>query len=131
MESWECDVFFKNDEIRQSEIDFIDRCIDDAPTDEERYFLERIKAKELGEFAPSSDLLVSEFDNADEIFFVRHYFSEFSVGRKGRKSIYRISFEEISNADLFPLLDRSVTLLEWLREQGFTCVGYYGNNALR
>ncbi|MGN0029489.1 MAG: hypothetical protein ACI35Q_07185 [Marinilabiliaceae bacterium] len=131
MERWERDVFFENGQISQREVDFIDKCIADAQTNEERYFLERIKAKEMGEFAPSSDLLVSEQDNADELYFVRHYFTEYSVGRSGMSPIYCVSFEDIMKEKLFPLLGRNVTILDWLREQKFACVGYYGNNALR
>lgn len=131
MERWERDIFFENDQISPREVGFIDKCIADAQTNEERYFLERIKAKEMGEFAPSADLMVSERDNADELYFVRHYFTEFSVGRTGKGSIYCVTFEGIVNEDLCPLLNRHMTILEWLREQKFACVGYYGNFALK
>lgn len=131
MEKWERDIFFENDQISQREVDFIDKCIAGARTNEERYFLERIKAKETGEFAPSADLLVSERDNADELYFVRHYFNEYSVGRTGKSPVYCVTFEGIAKEDLCPLLGRHVTIIEWLRERDFACVGYYGNNALR
>lgn len=134
MERWERDIFFENDQISQREVDFIDKCIADAQTNEECYFLERIKAKEMGEFAPSADLLVSERDNADQLFLVRYYFTEYKIdsmsARRG-SSIYSISFEDLMNEDLCPLLCRHMTVLEWLREQKFACVGYYGNYALK
>lgn len=134
MERWERDIFFENDQISQREVDFIDKCIADAQTNEERYFLERIKAKEMGEFAPSADLLVSERDNADQLFLVRYYFTEYkidSMSARSGSSIYCISFEDLMKEDLGQLLGRRVTILDWLREQKFACVGYYGNYALK
>lgn len=134
MERWERDIFFENDQISPREVGFIDKCIADAQTNEERYFLERIKAKEMGEFAPSADLMVSEIDNADELFFVRYYFTEYKIGSMrdtSGSSIYCISFEDLMKEDLCPLLNRHMTILEWLREQKFACVGYYGNFALK
>ena len=134
MERWEHDIFFENDQISQREVDFIDKRIAEARTNEERYFLERIKAKETGEFAPSADLLVSERDNADELFLVRYYFTEYKIDSMRAScgsSIYCISFEDLMKEDLCPLLGRHVTIVEWLREQKFACVGYYGNYALK
>ena len=134
MERWEREVFYENDQISKRELDFIGKCIAEAQTNEERYFLERLKAKETGEFAPSADLLISERDNADELYLVRYYFTEYKIGcmrETSGSSIYCISFEDLMKEDLCPLLDRHMTIIEWLREQKFACVRYYGNYALQ
>lgn len=130
---WEGDIFCNNYDIPQREIDCLNDCIKGAQTPEERFFFERIKAKETGEFAPSADLLISEHDNADEIYFVRYYYTEYKLGSM-RKNLdwtaYCISFEDLLNEDLYPLLGCHLTIIEWLREQKFACVGYNGNYAL-
>lgn len=134
MEHWKEDIFFENEDMPQCDIDILCECLANAQTTEERIFFEQIKAKEIGEFAPSADLLIDEDDNEDNIFLVRYYFTEYKVGRAGVKldwPVYHDNFREIIKEDLFPLLGRHISLLDWLREQRFACVRYDGNYALR
>jgi hypothetical protein len=101
----------------------------------EKVFFAQMRNKVLGEFAPSADLLMSEHDNDDCIFIVRYYFDEFKIGRglkdkRTKESIYVDSFSEALHADLFGLLERHITLWDWLREIDFKGIDYEGNYAL-
>lgn len=98
----------------------------------ERTFFEHMKEKLEGEYAPSADLILSECDNDEGIFIVRYFFSEFKVGRHNcDEELYEDTLSQIINDDMFRLLGRHITVLDWLRELDFTGINYDGNAILR
>lgn len=128
-------IFFEDEEPREEDVKLLESQPKQGETENEKKFWAMMKKKILGEFAPSADLLLSEHDNDEEIYLVRYYFHEFRIGRgrvneRTRQAIYTDSFTEAIYADLCPLLDRHITLIEWLRERDFKGVDYDGNYAL-
>lgn len=134
MGNWEDDIFYENEEMPEENIKMFEEAVAKNLSGEERFFYERMREKETGEFAPSADLLIDEDDNADRLFLVGYYFSEWRLGQAdGRrlKAVYSESLSELLSTDLFPYLDRHMTVLEWLREHKFLCVRYNGNYAIK
>lgn len=128
-------IFFEDDEPRSEDIKLFESEPKAFESPAEQKFWKEMKKKVLGEFAPSGDLLMSEHFNEDLIYLVRYYFHEFRIGKglvnnRTRGSIYVDSFTEAINADLYPLLDRHILLIEWLREIDFKGIDYEGNYAL-
>ena len=128
-------VFFENLDMRQPDIElFTKHPSSEASPNEKRFFAE-MKKKEEGEFAPSADLILSEDDNEDEIYIVRYYFDEYRIGRgqvneRWREETYVDTLTEALESDMYELLDRHITLLDWLREIDFKGIDYEGNYAL-
>lgn len=129
------DIFFEDDQALPEDIRLLDSHPRSDESPNEQKFWREMKKKVLGEFAPSADLLMSEHDNDEEIYLVRYYFHEFRIGRgrtneRKKGAIYIDSFADAINVDLFPLLDRHVSLIEWLREVDFRGIDYDGNYAI-
>lgn len=101
----------------------------------ERTFFETLHEKMLREYAPCGDLLVSSKKNEDGLYFEREEYDEYVVGihkSDGRwKYEHVMSLHEVLALNLGELgyIDRSLTLLEWLRERNYQGVMYDHNNA--
>lgn len=133
MDNWKDDIFFENEEMPEVDIKMFDEVLASELSKEERLFFEQTRAKETGEFAPSADLLLSEDDNEERLFLVRYYFTEWKLGQAdGRKlsTIYCDNLSEMLSANLFPFINRHLSLLEWLEERNFMGVKYNGNFAI-
>lgn len=129
------DIFYKNPFPDDGDDELFRKMPPDNASPNEKKFFEEMKKKVYGEFAPSADLILCEDDNPDEIYIVRYYFREFRIGRgqvnaRFREETYALSLAEALESDMFDLLDRHVTLLEWLRENDFIGIDYEGNYAL-
>lgn len=129
-------IFIENTEPNEEDLALFRSAQRDDISSNERMFFARMERKELGEFAPSADLLLSEHDNEDLLYIVRYNFDEYRIGRglvnqRTRESIYANSLAEALEADLYQLLDCHTTLLEWLRANDFNGIDYDGNYALR
>ena len=91
-------------------------------SENERVFFETMKERQQHVFTYANDLLLSEYDNEDSIYIVRHYYNEFEIGRAGlMEDVYAMDFEEAMPLNLKDagLLDTDVTLLEWLRAREY------------
>lgn len=91
-----------------------------------------MQEKEQGEFAVEADLILSENDNDDEIYIICYYYTEYRIGRgkvddRSDVEIYTINLSEALTADLFPLLNKHITTLEWLKKNNFKGINYFGN----
>jgi len=98
----------------------------------EEAFFHNMVWKEVYEWAGCCDVILSAFDNEDEIFIVRYYDAEYKVG-KGREVCHKKRggyFDCLSDAlkfDMWPLVGENVTLLEWLRRRDYEGVKYDNN----
>lgn len=99
-------------------------------SDNEHKFFEEMKRKELYEFPVSTfDVLMSEEDNDDGLYIVKCYYSEYVVGISTSSGAAKLNFVPTSlkaalNVDLFPLLGRHETILDWLRKRDYKGVKY-------
>lgn len=128
-------VFFKDPDPNEDDDALFLKMPPENASPNEKKFFEEMKKKVYGEFAPSADLILCEDNNPDEIYIVRYYFREFRIGRgqvnaRFREETYTLSLAEALESDMFGLLDRHITLLEWLRENDFIGIDYEGNYAL-
>ena len=99
-------------------------------SENERVFFETMKERQQHVFTYANDLLLSEYDNEDSIYIVRHYYNEFEIGRAGlMEDVYAMDLEEAMAINLKDagLLDNDVTLLEWLRARDYKGIKYDGN----
>lgn len=96
----------------------------------EAVFFRNMKFKQEYEVALSNDLIISEADNADEIYLVRVEYDEYIIG-KGCDETHEIHVMNLSEAlstDLSTLgLSRKITLLDWLKERDYAGVIYDHN----
>ena len=96
---------------------------------EENFF----KIKQEYECTSLNDLIVSEYENEDEIYIVREYNEEYVVGHgietDGVQEEHVMNLSEALALNLKDLgfLNRDVTLLQWLRECDYQVVNYERN----
>ena len=99
---------------------------------EENFFM-NMKNKEEFQATALNDLLVSEYENPDEIYIVRMYNEEYIVGHgigtDGANEEHVMCLSQALNLNLKELafLDRDLTLLNWLRECDYSVVNYERN----
>lgn len=102
----------------------------------ERHFFEEMKAKMLDENAPWPETLVWEHDNSDHLYLLRIGYDEFMLGkgtsREGwqAKEIHTMNLSDVlfTNLKEAELLDKDISLLQWLQEHDFSCVRYDHTN---
>lgn len=99
----------------------------------EENFFKNIQYKEEYECTALNDLLVSEYENADEIYVVRQVYEEYVVGQgigsNGAKEEHVMCLSDALALNLEDLgfIDRNLTLWEWLREYDYSVVNYERN----
>ena len=114
-----------------------DAAIQNAVSDKEREFFERLRYKILHETAASNDVLMHENDNEDGLYILRVGTDDIMIGRNMEKPDEKSSPVEISGLfgaleeDINEYVGRHVTLLDWLRERDYQGVRYDTNNDLR
>lgn len=120
----------ENDQIPIEDKELFERMRLKPCSDNERVFFEKMEYKELYEYPISSfDVILSELDNDEGIYFVKCYTSEYLIGRKTKDFVKKLknvptSLNEALNEDLFVLLGEYFTLWEWLRMRDFANLNY-------
>ena len=87
------------------------------------------------EYEPTAlnDLIVSEYENKDEIYIVRMYNEEYVVGHgidsngAQEEHVMCLSDALTLNLKMLGYLERDLTLWEWLRECDYSVVNYERN----
>lgn len=105
-------------------------------SENEKTFFENMHVKMLSELAPCRELLLSENDNKDQIYFLRDQYEEFIVGTAKKpspseSSIHTMTLVEALEANLKGLgfLDRDISFWQWLRERDYDNMKYDHNYA--
>lgn len=100
-------------------------------SDNEREFFEKQRYKQENVITISNDLLLHEDNNEDKIYIVRCWFDEYVIGGEGYKrgEEHYMNLSEALNANLkeIGVLDRDITLFQWLRERDYKGVEYNHN----
>lgn len=100
----------------------------------EENFFKNIRYKEEYEITALNDLLVSEYENEDEIYLVREYYEEYVIGQglnsDGARETHVMTLAEALSLNLKEagLLSRDLTLFQWLRNCDYRCVNYERNH---
>lgn len=120
----------ENDQFPVKDKELFERMKAEARTANEKEFFERMCYKEQHEFPVSTfDVILSEDDNRDGLYFVKCYYSEYIVGinRPGKRmklDYIPSSLQDALDVDLFPLLNLHLSLLEWFRKYDYRGVRY-------
>lgn len=99
----------------------------------EENFFKNMKYKQEYEVTALNDLIVSEYDNGDEIYIVRACYEEYIIGRgigtdgAFEKHVMTLSDALSINLKQAGFIDRDITLLEWLRGNDYAHVNYNRN----
>ena len=104
-------------------------------SEEEKNFFETLHRKMLTEYAPCGELLLSPRSNADRIELDRVEYDEFIIGHirsdEGYDQIHLMKLSEALDTDLHAIgfvEEEGITLLRWLRKQGYADMIYNHNN---
>ncbi len=109
---------------------------DNSLTPNEANFFKNMQFKEEYEATVLNDLLVSEYENPDEIYLVRVEYDEYlvghGVGTDGSEEVHVMNLAEALavNFKKEGFLDRDITLWQWLREKDYEVVNYGRNHDL-
>ena len=99
----------------------------------EENFFTNIQYKQEYECTALNDVIVSAYENNDEIYVVREIYEEYVVGHGiGTNGAYEEHVMNLSEALALNLkdlgyIDRNLTLWEWLRECDYAVVNYERN----
>lgn len=99
----------------------------------EENFFKTIRYKQEYECTALNDLLVSEYENTDEIYVVRMYNEEYVVGHgidtNGANEEHAMCLSEALSLNLKTLgfVEKDITLWEWLRNCDYHVVNYDRN----
>ena len=117
-------------ELDPDDVRLFDEMLRSYTSENERIFFERMKEKELHSQAASNDVLLSEDNNDDHVFIIRNNFDSYIVGsRKPGRETHAFGTETLSFILKFEMtvdnvLDRHITLGEWLRERDYVGINY-------
>ncbi len=108
--------------------DLFSRMKDHYVSDNEKKFFEVQENKEKHIMTVSNDLVMSEHSNEDHLYIVRCWFDEYIVGSDTGEEHF-MNLSEALNANLKELgiLDKDVTLFQWLRLRDYQGVEYEYN----
>ena len=97
-------------------------------SENERIFLETMKYKEEYELAFMNDLLLTEDDNEDKLFFIRIYADEYEVGLGSAKKHFQ-SLADALNMSLSEIgfSTNCENFGEWLRQRDYNGINYDRN----
>lgn len=96
----------------------------------EKEFFEKLRYKEERVFSASHDLILSEKDNEDRLYIVRCEFEEYIVGQEDADEEQHVMcLKDALNLHLgkVGLLDKDMTLFQWLRERNYLGIQYDHN----
>lgn len=99
-------------------------------SDNEREFFENLRFKQENVFTVSHDLILHEDNNEDGLYIVRCEYEEYIVGQEKVIEEQHVMFlaEALQmNLKEAGLLDRDITLFDWLRERDYKGVEYDHN----
>ena len=125
-----------NHKLWEKDIELFEKMKGIYVSDNEANFFKNIQYKQEHEIIGLNDLLISEYENPDEIYLVRMYYDEYLLGYKidsnGEFEEHVMNLSEVLALNLKELgyIDRNLTLFEWLRENDYTYVNYNRNHDL-
>lgn len=110
--------------------EFFERMRGHYRSDNERMFFEKLRHKQENVLTCANDLILSEKNNEDGLYIVRCEFEEYVVGQEHvtEESHYMCLADALeANLKEIGLLNRDITLWQWLRERDYAGVEYDHN----
>lgn len=100
-------------------------------SDNECEFFEKQRYKQENIITIFNDLLLHEDNNEDRIYIVRCWYEEYVVGgelyKQGEEHFMTLCETLNANLKEIGVLDRDITLFQWLRERAYKGVEYDHN----
>ncbi len=99
-------------------------------SENEKEFFERLRYKQEYVLTVANDLILSERNNDDGLYIVRCIFEEYIVGQEDVTEEQHVMclYDALNlNLKATGLLDRDITLFQWLRERDYAGVEYDHN----
>ena len=102
----------------------------DSITKNESIFFKKMEYKELYEYPKTiSDMILYNGDNSEGIYITKLNCSNYEIGIvtelvTGCIKNTPASLSEALDTDLFPLLNKHITLLEWFRQRDYKGLNY-------
>lgn len=99
-------------------------------SEHEREFFETLKYREENVLSVCFDWLILEPENEDRLYLIRCEYSEYLLGKEGNfEEQHYMNLAETLSANLkdLGLLDRDITLFQWLRERDYKGIRYDRN----
>lgn len=112
------------------DVALFDSMVGHYQSDNEREFFEKLRYKQENVFTVSHDLILDEDNNEDGLYIVRCEYEEYIVGQEKVIEEQHVMFlsEALQlNLKEVGLLDRDITLFDWLRERDYKGVEYDHN----
>lgn len=104
-------------------------------SENEKVFFETLREKMLTELAPCKELLISEHNNAAQVYLIRDQYDEFILGQgigENRKSeVHKMKLYDILHVNMKDngFLSDNISFWEWLRSIDYDGVMYDHNYA--
>ncbi len=120
----------EKNELWPEDAALFDSMVGHYQSDNEQEFFEKQRYKEEYVITISNDLVLHEDNNEDGIYIVRCWFCEYVVGQvRNKEEQHVMNLSEALQLDLKEtgLLDRDITLFQWLRERDYKGVEYDHN----
>lgn len=121
--------------LLDEDVEFFTKNEQNYSSAEEEEFFEKMYAKIQTELAPCKELILSEKQNAEEIYILRDQYCEFIVGQgsgdERKEEVHTMSFSEAMTMNLKKqgFLNQDITLQEWLRARNYQGIMYDHNYA--
>lgn len=100
-------------------------------SENEREFFEKQRYKQEYIMTSANDLLLHEDNNQDGIYIVRCWYEEYVIGgllyKQGEEHFMTLKETLDANLKDIGVLDRDITLFQWLRERDYKGVEYDHN----
>lgn len=104
-------------------------------SDNEKVFFETLREKMLTELAPCKELLISEQNNADQVYLIRDQYDEFvlgqGIGENRKMEVHKMKLYDILHVNMKEngYLPENISFWEWLRRIDYVGVMYDHNYA--
>jgi len=101
----------------------------------EKVFFETLREKMLTELAPCKELLISEQNNADQVYLIRDQYDEFilgqGIGENRKTEVHKMKLYDILHVNMNEngYLSENISFWEWLRRIDYEGVMYDHNYA--
>ncbi len=104
-------------------------------SENEKVFFETLREKMLTELAPCKELLISEQNNADQVYLIREQYDEFILGQgigvNRKTEVHKMKLYDILHVNMKEngYLSDNIMFWDWLRRIDYVGVMYNHNYA--
>ena len=122
----------KINQLSQEDVQLFASMAESYQSEEERIFFETMKYKEEYELAFMNDLLLTEEDNEDKLYFIRIYADEYEIGLGATKKHFQSLADALQmNLSEIGMPASDCTFGQWLQRRNYKGIHYDRNIELQ